>query len=204
MSEFSDDGWAIFLGKVNRCARDVIDGYAELAEMVTPRKGTGEGPAAPDPFPKAPANLDAIDLAAEIEREVKRLHRMVCGVLQIHKTGPRTSPIADAVRFLAHSVPALWTGHRRIGEDVVDTMWMLAGKTNRRTHPSRTYLTARPCGACGAPAVMVDPDHARSRCAACGHTQTAETLRPTQISGNYSWASAQSEQTEISGNYSSN
>ena len=41
MSQITEDAWAIFVGKVNRCAHDVTEGYEDLLELVTPRKGAG-------------------------------------------------------------------------------------------------------------------------------------------------------------------
>ena len=154
MSEITPDSWAIFLGKVNRCAHDVTEGYEDLLELVTPRKGAGGGPGSSDPFPQAPIDLAVVDLLCEIDTEASRL-------------------------FLAHAVPTLWRDARAIAEDVVDTLWMLAGSVRRYTAPKASYLTVKACGECGECAVMVDPNHGRARCAACGHlTLAVDAIRP--------------------------
>lgn len=182
MSEFSDDGWAIFLGKVNRCAQDVIEGYEDLLELVTPRKGAGSGPGSTDPFPQAPIDLTAFDLLREMDTEAARLKRAVCKALNMcpqPHTAKRSAETLATVQFLTLAVPALWRDARATAEDVVDTLWMLAGSVRRYTAPKASYLTVRACGECGECAVMVDPTHGRARCAACGHlTLAVDAIRP--------------------------
>lgn len=182
MSEITPDSWAIFLGKVNRCAHDVTEGYEDLLELVTPRKGAGGGPGSSDPFPQAPIDLAVVDLLCEIDTEASRLKRAVCKALNIRPqphTGPCSVETRSTVQFLAHAVPTLWRDARAIAEDVVDTLWMLAGSVRRYTAPKASYLTVKACGECGECAVMVDPNHGRARCAACGHlTLAVDVIRP--------------------------
>ncbi len=182
MIDMGPDVWAIFLGKVNRCAQELTDGYGDLQELVAPRRSAGGGCGSRDPFPQAPLNLDVVDLIGEVDRESDRLRDTVREVLGM---GGRMVPIprpymtVSSIEFAAKAVPSLWGTHLTVGEDVVDTLWRLSGAVKRRTSTGGPYLSERPCTKCLEPTVMVDPGRARSRCATCGDTRHAtDAIRP--------------------------
>ena len=182
MSQITEDAWAIFIGKVNRSSQDLRDAYQDLQDLTTPRRGSGGGPSAPDPFPQAPINIDILDLIQEIDRESDRLRVVVREALRMRPTMnvmPRVYLTVSNLEFVTKAVPTLWRDARAIAEDVVDTLWMLAGSVRRYTAPKASYLTVKACGECGECAVMVDPNHGRARCAACGHlTLAVDAIRP--------------------------
>ena len=179
----SEDAWAIFIGKVNRSSQELRDAYGDLQDLTTPRRGAGGGPSAPDPFPQAPINIDILDLIQEIDQESDRLRDVVREALRMRPVTnamPRVYLTVSNLEFVTKAVPALWGTHPTVGEDVVDTLWRLSGAAKRRTSTGGTYLSERPCTACSERSVMVDPGHARSRCATCGNIQDVKSFRPTE------------------------
>ena len=183
MSQITEDAWAIFIGKVNRSSQDLRDAYQDLQDLTTPRRGSGGGPSAPDPFPQAPINIDILDLIQEIDRESDRLRDVVREALRMRPTMnvmPRVYLTVSNLEFVTKAVLTLWSTHPTAGEDIVDTLWRLSGAARRRTTGTGgTYLSERPCTACSERSVMVDPGRARSRCATCGNVQDVKSfIRP--------------------------
>ena len=177
----SEDAWAIFIGKVNRSSQELRDAYQDLQDLTTPRRGSGGGPSAPDPFPQAPINIDILDLIQEIDRESDRMRDIVRAALRMRPTmnaRPRVYLTVSNLEFVTKAIPALWGTHPTAGEDVVDTLWRLSGAARRRTSTGGTYLSERPCTACSERSVMVDSTHSRSRCATCGNIQDVKSFRP--------------------------
>ena len=188
MSQITEDAWAIFVGKVNRSSKDLRDAYVDLQDLITPSRGAGGGPSAPDPFPQAPINVDVLDLIQEIDWESDRLRDVVRAALRMRPVAnamPRVYLTISNLEFVTKAVPALWDTHPAAGEDVVDTLWRLSGAAKRRTSTGGTYLSERPCTACSERSVMVDPTRAISRCATCGNTQDVKSFRPVVMASDY-------------------
>lgn len=174
------DRWATYLRHMGRCIDDLLQGYVTLGAMVARDGSTGGGGGGGQSGSEVPApvRLEVIDAMTTVEQAVGQYVPLVRGALRMgmakRDSRRREVRTVEGLRFLGRSLQAVYGDSPDLGDRLTDALWSARSDVARYTGEGlRPFRVERPCPACGAPSVWVQPETLTTRCSSCGDRAAA-------------------------------
>lgn len=139
-------------------------------ETVEASRGRDEAVRSTSPAGRSLVNLDALDLAGDIEQAVIRLDPLALGALRLGMSKGRGKKrrdtwTAEKIVWLGTVLASIYAEDPTLGADVSDTIWQLDRKAARLLgEVARAFPLVEACAECDTPSLWAAPELLEVRC----------------------------------------